>query len=277
MSGLEVLSVASSIISIVDAISKVISASRDIHGLPEAVRDTHTRLPLVVETLRLATECMNQSQHNNDQDPTTKKSCKAMLRVLQACEEKVTLLGTIFNAVLPAGTTRPSARKRFTTAAIMTLHVGKSRKVESLMKGILQDIQLLANNRALDEATRDKMKARIEMSAPAENNTNASPSSSSSGPVCDGNHESQSAHSPSVHPSLSEGQSSSVPLSPSSQGPNPGPQPVRYGAPNSFHNYSTGTQNVHSGHGNQNVNMGQGHFFTGTVTGPIHFSTAASC
>ncbi|KAK3946989.1 hypothetical protein QBC32DRAFT_319382, partial [Pseudoneurospora amorphoporcata] len=37
----------------------------------------------------------------------------------------------------------------------------RSRKVESLMKGILQDIQLLANNRALDEATRDKMKATV--------------------------------------------------------------------------------------------------------------------
>ncbi|KAJ4333097.1 hypothetical protein N0V85_009943, partial [Neurospora sp. IMI 360204] len=163
MSGLEVLSIASSIISIVDAVSKVISACRDINGLPDAVRDAYTRLPLVADTLRLATECMNQSQHGNDLDDTAKKSCSAMVQVLKACQEKAALLGTLFEAILPPGTTRPSARKRFTTAVIMTLHVGKSRKVESLMKGILQDIQLLANNRALDEATRDKMKARIEM------------------------------------------------------------------------------------------------------------------
>ncbi|KAK3347622.1 hypothetical protein B0H65DRAFT_460966 [Neurospora tetraspora] len=49
MSGLEVLSVASSIISIVDAVSKVISACQDNYGFPDAVRDAYTRLPLVVD------------------------------------------------------------------------------------------------------------------------------------------------------------------------------------------------------------------------------------
>lgn len=38
MSGLKVLSVASSIISIVDAVSKVISACRDNYGFPDAIR-----------------------------------------------------------------------------------------------------------------------------------------------------------------------------------------------------------------------------------------------
>ncbi|KAK1773336.1 hypothetical protein QBC45DRAFT_340130 [Copromyces sp. CBS 386.78] len=169
ISGLEVLSIASSIISIVDAVSKVISACRDINGLPDAVRDAYTRLPLVADTLRLATEYMNQSQHGNNLNNTAKKFCNTMVQVLKAYQEKAALLGTLFKAILPPGTTRPSARKRFTTAVIMTLHVGKSRKVESLMKGILQDIQLLANNRALDEATRDKMKARIEMNVSAQN------------------------------------------------------------------------------------------------------------
>ncbi|KAK3342362.1 hypothetical protein B0H65DRAFT_217421 [Neurospora tetraspora] len=246
MSGLEVLSVASSIISIVDAVSKVIN------------------------TLRLAIECMNQSQHGNDLDDTAKKSCSAMVQVLKACQEKAALLGTLFEAILPPGTTRPSARKRFTTAVIMTLHVGKSRKVESLMKGILQDIQLLANNRALDEATRGKMKARIEMNISAQNDvvpssgTCPSPPATRASPIA-----CVEDHKPSV-PSVPSEQSS-VPLS---QEPRP---PMSYHQPSVFRNYGTGTQNVHSGRGNQNINSGQGYFFSGTVTGPIHFSTAASC
>ena len=249
MSGLEVLSVASGIISIVDAVVKVISAYQDVNGLPDAVRDAYTRLPLVTDTLRLATECMNQSQPDNDQDNTTKESCRAMLQVLQACREKATLLGTIFHAVLPPGTTRPSARKRFTTAAIMTLHMGKSRKVESLMKGILQDIQLLANNRALDEATRNKMKARMERNASAQSNIiSLSRSSSPPPPVtCASPYASDEGRDFSVP---SEHMQSSVPLS---QHEETRPT-MSYRQPSVFRSYGTGTQNIHSGRGNQNIN-----------------------
>ncbi|CCC14321.1 hypothetical protein SMACR_08910 [Sordaria macrospora] len=272
MSGLEFLNVASSIISIVDAVVKVISAYQDVNGLPDAVRDAYTRLPLVADTLRLATECMNQSQPDNDQDNTTKESCRAMLQVLQACREKATLLGTIFHAVLPPGTTRPSARKRFTTAAIMTLHMGKSRKVESLMKGILQDIQLLANNRALDEATRNKIKARMDMNASAQSNIISLSGSSPPPPpvTCASPYASDEGCDLSVP---SEHMQSSVPLS---QHEETRPT-MSYRQPSVFCSYGTGTQNIHSGRGNQNINSGQGHFFNGTVTGPIHFSTAARC
>ncbi|KAJ4349297.1 hypothetical protein N0V85_009706 [Neurospora sp. IMI 360204] len=134
-----------------------------------------------------------------------------------------------------------------TTGANMVLAAGhfvctqQGPKVESLIKGILQDIELLANNRALDEATRDKMKARIEMNVSAQND---------------------------VVPS-----SGTCPSPPATQ-PRP---PMSYHQPSVFRNYGTGTQNVHSGRGNQNINSGQGYFFSGTVTGPIHFSTAASC
>ncbi|KHE80956.1 hypothetical protein GE21DRAFT_1014719 [Neurospora crassa] len=44
MSDLEVLSVASSIIPIVDAVSKVISACQDNYGLPDAIRSSVYRL-----------------------------------------------------------------------------------------------------------------------------------------------------------------------------------------------------------------------------------------
>lgn len=269
MSGLEVLGVASSIISIADAILKVISASKDLNGLPEAVRDAYTRLPLVAYTLRLATECVNQSsQHSNDPDDTTQESSRAMLQVLDACHEKATLLGTIFHAVLPPGTRRPSARKRFTTAAIMTLHMGKSRKVESLMNGILQDIQLLTNNRALDEATRNKIKARMEMNSPAQSNTISSSGNTPPSPVT-------TCASPIA---CNDGYDLSVPSEQSSVQPwsqDAGPS-IPYHQRPVFRNYGAGTQNIHSGYGNQTINSGRGHFFTGAITGPVHFSTAAS-
>ncbi|KHE79372.1 hypothetical protein GE21DRAFT_1276924 [Neurospora crassa] len=240
MSGLEVISIISNVISIIDAVCKVVSACKDVNGLPDAMREVRVRLPLVEDTLERIKECMKMNGN--------KKSLDAMDEVLKACEEKATLLGTIFKADLPPPSSRPSARKRFTTAAIMTLHVGKSRKVESLMRGILDDIRLLADNRALD-ACDNAARHQVRESAALAIRTNLDFSGSGTPTV----------------PYMDD-----RPLSPAST-TSTRSDILKYS------NIGSGMQCIHLGNGTQNNNNGQGFFGSGPVTGTFHFTNAARC
>lgn len=70
-----------------------------------------------------------------------------------ACEEKATKLRIIFAKCIPDN--KASTIERYTKA----LHtLGKDRKLEVLMKGILEDIQLLAGNSAIKSATEEPIK-----------------------------------------------------------------------------------------------------------------------
>lgn len=61
-------------------------------------------------------------------------------------------------ATVLAGFPKPWLRRRLITAALMTARSVRSRKIDSLMKGILEDIQLLAENRALSGAIRYRIR-----------------------------------------------------------------------------------------------------------------------
>ncbi|RYP50627.1 hypothetical protein DL768_003909 [Monosporascus sp. mg162] len=135
MSGAEVIGLISGIIAIVDATVKVYGAATDASGLPEAFRDVAKRLPLVQETLQTA------RGHLNTADPD-KAFCNAIKPVLEDCEDKTKRLAAIFEKVVPQA--EASRIERYLLAA-RTL--GKGDTVESLMKGILDDVQLLTGNR----------------------------------------------------------------------------------------------------------------------------------
>ncbi|KAH6641786.1 hypothetical protein F5144DRAFT_643434 [Chaetomium tenue] len=121
MSGAEVISVISGIIAIIDATLKIYSAANDASGLPEAFRDVALRLPLVSRTLQIISENTPDDEWRQAMTP---------------------------DVVPQAGA---SKMDRYALAALTW---GKGNTVESLMKGMLEDVQLLTSNRVAQLSTR---------------------------------------------------------------------------------------------------------------------------
>ena len=160
MSGAEaitVLGVIGSIISIVDAAKKVYDAATDAQGLPEAFREVASRLPIVGETLDSAKQSIAERKVNNE-------SCNGVKVTVEDCEEKAKKLKELFQKAIPADGT--SDLKRYYKAVKAW---GKGSEVEKLMKGMLEDVQLLACERGMKTATKAQqdqiVKAITEVSA----------------------------------------------------------------------------------------------------------------
>jgi hypothetical protein len=143
-----VIGLVSGIIAIIDATLTVYDAATDASGLPEVFRDVAKRLPSVQDTLKAAQEHLKT---NPD-----KASCDAMMPVLKDCEEKANRLAEIFEKVVP-----PADASRTDRYLLAARTLGKGDTVESLMKGILDDIHLLTSNRTINLPTRAEIAALI--------------------------------------------------------------------------------------------------------------------
>ncbi|KAK0719663.1 hypothetical protein B0H67DRAFT_642995 [Lasiosphaeris hirsuta] len=131
MSGAEVIGIISGVIAIIDAIAKIYNAANDASGLPQAFRDVTARLPLIRQIL----QTISKDDANPDEE-----WCKAKMPVLQCCKYRITKLEEIFKDVIPQGDA--SRKERYVLA---TRALGKGDMVESLMKSILEDLQLLSH------------------------------------------------------------------------------------------------------------------------------------
>ena len=144
MSGAEavaVLGVISSIISIVDGIKQVFDAATNTEGLPEAFREVAGRLPIITNILNKSKQHITEADISND-------ACKGVKHIVEACQDKAKKLDDLFHKVIPGDSA--SRRERY-ISAIKTL--GKGNAVEKLMKGMLEDIQLVACERGMKIAT----------------------------------------------------------------------------------------------------------------------------
>jgi hypothetical protein len=152
MSGAEailVLGVISSVISIIDGIKQVYDAAADAEGLPDTFREVAGRLPLVKTILAAA-------QQQIDGGKADEASCKAMRPVIEACEEKSKKLDVLFRKVVP-----PDDASRLDRYFKAARTLGKGSQVESLMKGMLEDLQLLANNHGIKTVTTEQITKAI--------------------------------------------------------------------------------------------------------------------
>lgn len=137
MSGAEaitVLGVISSIIAIVDQIKKVYDASIDRQGLPAAFREAAGRLPIVGNTLESAKDGRAEEA--------------GVMQIVEACRLKAQNLDDLFQKSIPGD--EASSRERYWKAVKA---LGKGNKVEDLMKGILEDVQLLSCEHGMRFAT----------------------------------------------------------------------------------------------------------------------------
>ncbi|KAL9118352.1 MAG: hypothetical protein Q9187_005106 [Circinaria calcarea] len=160
MSGAEAIAVSaviSSIISIVDGIKQAYDVATNTQGLPEAFREVASQLP-IVENILGPTQ-----QHINRGDVDV-HSCEALKHVVEACEKKAKKLDDMFQKAMPTDGT--SGLKRYYKAVKA---YGNGIEVQNLMKGILEDVQLLASERGMKTATKDQqeqiVKAITEVSA----------------------------------------------------------------------------------------------------------------
>ena len=153
MSGAEavaILGIISSVISIVDGTKQVYDAASNTNGLPEAFREVATRLPMVRDILD------SVKQHINGGD-TKKESYKAAKNVVEDCQSKAQNLEKLFQKVIPSDS---ASRAKKYLLAVRTL--GKGNRVETLMKGMLEDLQLLAIDHGMvtETETREKELAK---------------------------------------------------------------------------------------------------------------------
>ncbi|KAM7203445.1 hypothetical protein V8F20_004039 [Naviculisporaceae sp. PSN 640] len=156
MSGAEVIGLISAVVGIIDATLKIYNAARDAQGLPDEFRVVAERLPLVKNTLQVARDGV---EDNPDQDSVT-----SMKGLLKGCEGRALSLEKIFKVVMPP---ESATKMQRLCAALGTLR--KKKDVETLMKDILADIELMASNHTLTAPTRTKVVEIIhERSAPAQ-------------------------------------------------------------------------------------------------------------
>ena len=125
-----VLGMISSIIAIIDATSQVYEAVKDESGLPTNFKKSATKLPTISKLLE------NAETYLKATDEPTKA---AFTPTLEDCKVQATHLQKLFEKVIPEE--GDSRWDRYVKAART---IGKGGRVENLMKGILDDLQLLA-------------------------------------------------------------------------------------------------------------------------------------
>lgn len=144
MSGAEVVAILgliASIISIIDGTKQVYDTAISAEGLPGAFREVADRLPIITNILGVTKQCIREGN-------VTEDSYQGVKQVIQACEEKAKKLEGLFLKLIPSK--NASRRERY-LSAVKTL--GKGNEVEKLMKGILEDVQLLVGEHNMKVAS----------------------------------------------------------------------------------------------------------------------------
>jgi hypothetical protein len=148
MSGAEavaVLGVISSIIAVVDGTRRIHDAATNAQGLPSAFREVAARLP-IIETI------LGSAKQRIVDGLVDEASCKAVKDIIKACEKKAKHLDKLFRSAVPTDDT--SDVKRYWKAVQA---YGKGNEVENLMKGMLEDVQLLACEHGMKTATKSQL------------------------------------------------------------------------------------------------------------------------
>ena len=144
MSGAEALALLggiSAIVAIVDATKKIYDTAHDARGLPKSFREVAARLPVVQNILR-------SSMQRLEDDAVGIESTRGLKDILWACEDKAKKLEGLFHRSIPKN--GGSDVKRYYKAVKA---YRKGGEVENLMKGILEDVQLLTCEQGTKTAT----------------------------------------------------------------------------------------------------------------------------
>ncbi|OAP54548.1 hypothetical protein AYL99_10996 [Fonsecaea erecta] len=133
MSGIEVIGVIATVLTLLDAVASVSSALKSASGLPPAFRQVEQRLPLAQSIL-----------HDTKKLNLEESVWRAIKPTVEHCEGDVKSLKHIFE-----GLKLPSKNFNIRRYYNLVKAMGKGNEVENLMKGIFMDLQLLAANHSI--------------------------------------------------------------------------------------------------------------------------------
>ncbi|KAI0006368.1 SesA protein [Xylariaceae sp. FL0662B] len=141
MSGIEIIGLISSIITLVDSAAQIYSAIKSAERLPPAFQAVTQRLPLVRCTLETAQEQLKQNRHD-------RTACEAVKPIVQSIKERAECLRDILQEVALQPDDSKLQRYR-----VVVRRLGKGAQVEQLMKFMLEDVHLLAANHTMKATT----------------------------------------------------------------------------------------------------------------------------
>jgi hypothetical protein len=145
-SGLEVIGGISAVISLLDASIKIYDSARNDLKLPETFEIIRRRLPVVLDTLETCKSHIEAKKNSIPEDV-----CEALDNTLDSCDKKARNLREMFEKIMPGQS--DTWRKRYLKAL---RSLGKGNKVENLMLGLTEDIQLIVNHDAVRSANQQQ-------------------------------------------------------------------------------------------------------------------------
>jgi hypothetical protein len=140
----------SSVIAIFETSRDLYDAASSVEGLHEAFRAVSQNVPLVLNILRDCKKVQEQIDRDYsiitdaDRKREIEETSKAVEPLIKACQENAKRLQEIFQKVVPEDDASWIERYKKAASAVMP---GKKRKVEDLMKEILEKLQLLHTSR----------------------------------------------------------------------------------------------------------------------------------
>ncbi|RSL67280.1 hypothetical protein CEP53_003047 [Fusarium sp. AF-6] len=132
MSGIEVISLISAIIGIIDGTSKLFKAIKNSQDLPDGFNATSQRLPLIRAILQATERRLKDSTESQG-------DFGAIQTLLESCQDQALRL----KAILQDVTTQPNATLANRSLLAMR-RLAKESKMDQLMKSLLENVQLLA-------------------------------------------------------------------------------------------------------------------------------------
>ncbi|RSL82714.1 hypothetical protein CEP52_016898 [Fusarium oligoseptatum] len=142
------LSIIASTIAIVEAVSSTYKAIQHLRGLPDEFKEVNQNLPLAQDTLALARDHLQGLALDDS-------SKNAIQPVVSDCKERAKMLQEIFEKVEKrAKNAKDGSVLDFYRTSLLRL--GKAHRVETLMRGILRDLDSLATNQLFKTATQSQ-------------------------------------------------------------------------------------------------------------------------
>lgn len=150
MSGMEVISLISAIIGIIDGTSKLVKTIKDGRDLPDGFNAVSERLPLIRAVLQAAEIRIKESTEGQG-------DFGAVQALLESCQDQALRLKSIMQDV----TIQPGAT--FADRSLLAARrLAKEGKMEQLMKRLLENVQLLAAIQTIKPPTDGKVPGAIQ-------------------------------------------------------------------------------------------------------------------
>lgn len=167
MSGAEVITIVgliSSVISLIETSRSLYDAANDADGLHEAFRAVALNVPLVLNIVKGCKTVQEglakdyEASTDADQKRELEATTEAVKPVMLKCKENAEALKEIFEKVVPGDEAKWLERYKKAAKSLMP---GRKKKVEELMKEMLEKLQLLQTSRFF-QAEIEKRSQKLE-------------------------------------------------------------------------------------------------------------------